>query len=128
MHKNTSFLVGKVEFLDLYPLNFSEFMVAIDQKPLLDLLKSRDWTLIKSLKKRYIQFLRYYYTTLCIGLELPYGEYQKISCVTFRNLRFNPASGQEILGDLFRSDTVGIVTLVVVLTNSSYLTNMSRKL
>ncbi len=61
MHKNTSFPVGKVEFLDLYPLNFSEFMLAVDQKPLLDLLNSRDWTLIKSFKERYIQFLRYYY-------------------------------------------------------------------
>src|SRR5665647_1088076 len=48
LHKQTSFPVGKVEFLDLYPLNYSEFLVALDQQPLLNLLKSKDWTLIKS--------------------------------------------------------------------------------
>jgi len=61
MHKHTSFPVGKVEFLDLYPLNYSEFLVALDQQPLLNLLKSKDWTLIKSFKEKYIQILRLYY-------------------------------------------------------------------
>ena len=61
MHKHTSFPVGKVEFLDLYPLNYSEFLVALDQQPLLNLLKSKDWTLIKSFKEKYIQILRHYY-------------------------------------------------------------------
>ena len=61
MHKHTSFPVGKVEFLDLYPLNYSEFLVALDQQSLLNLLKSKDWTLIKSFKEKYIQILRHYY-------------------------------------------------------------------
>lgn len=61
MHKHTSFPVGKVEFLDLYPLNYTEFLMALDQQPLLTLLKSRDWTLIKSFKEKYIQILRQYY-------------------------------------------------------------------
>ncbi|MBL7967491.1 MAG: ATP-binding protein [Prolixibacteraceae bacterium] len=61
MHKHTSFPVGKVEFLDLYPLNYTEFLLALDQQPLLNLLKSRDWTLIKSFKEKYIQILRQYY-------------------------------------------------------------------
>lgn len=61
MHKHTSFPVGKVEFLDLYPLNYTEFLLALDQQPLLDLLKSKDWTLIKSFKEKYIQILRQYY-------------------------------------------------------------------
>ena len=61
IHKHTSFPVGKVEFLDLYPLNYSEFLVALDQQPLLNLLKSKDWTLIKSFKEKYIQILRHYY-------------------------------------------------------------------
>ena len=61
MHKHTSFPVGKVEFLDLYPLNYAEFLLALDQQPLLNLLKSRDWTLIKSFKEKYIQILRQYY-------------------------------------------------------------------
>ena len=61
MHKHTSFPVGKVEFLDLYPLNYAEFLLALDQQPLLNLLKSKDWTLIKSFKEKYIQLLRQYY-------------------------------------------------------------------
>lgn len=61
MHKRTSFPVGKVEFLDLYPLNYTEFLMALDQQPLLNLLKSKDWTLIKSFKEKYIQLLRQYY-------------------------------------------------------------------
>ena len=61
LHKHTSFPVGKVEFLDLYPLNYTEFLMALDQQLLLNLLKSGDWILIKSFKEKYIQILRQYY-------------------------------------------------------------------
>jgi predicted AAA+ superfamily ATPase len=50
-HKKTSFPVGKVEYLDLFPLCYSEFLLAMDQKPLLDLLDSMDWALLKPLKQ-----------------------------------------------------------------------------
>ena len=61
IHKHTSFPVGKVEFLNLYPLTYAEFLLALDQQPLLTLLKSKDWTLIKGFKEKYIQILRQYY-------------------------------------------------------------------
>ncbi len=61
LHKHTSFPVGKVEFLELYPLNFSEFLLAMAQKPLLELLNNKDWVLIKSFKEKYINYLRQYY-------------------------------------------------------------------
>ena len=61
MHKHTSFPVGKVEFLDLHPLSFTEFLKAMEQQSLHDLLKNRDWDLIKTFKEKYIQLLRYYY-------------------------------------------------------------------
>lgn len=61
LHQQTSFPVGKVEFLDLYPMSFPEFLLAMKQQPLLDLQKSKDWTLIKSFKEKYIQLLRQYY-------------------------------------------------------------------
>jgi len=61
LHSHTSFPVGKVEFLDLYPLSFSEFLLACNQKPLLDLLQGKDWILIKSFKDKFIQLLRQYY-------------------------------------------------------------------
>jgi len=61
LHQQTSFPVGKVEFLDLYPMSFPEFLLAMKQQPLLDLLKSKDWTLIKTFKGKYIDLLRHYY-------------------------------------------------------------------
>jgi predicted AAA+ superfamily ATPase len=60
-HKKTSFPVGKVEFLDLFPLGYSEFLLAMDQKPLLDLLNSMDWAVLKTFKTRLIHLLRQYY-------------------------------------------------------------------
>ena len=51
MHKHTSFPVGKVEFLDLYPLNYTEFLLALDQQPLLDLLKAKIGHLLKASKR-----------------------------------------------------------------------------
>lgn len=61
LHSTKSFPVGKIDFMDLYPLSFSEFLLALDQKPLLDLLKSRDWELIKTFKDKYTYLLRQYY-------------------------------------------------------------------
>lgn len=61
LHNHTSFPVGKVDFLELRPLNFAEFLLALNQQPLLNLLKSKDWILIKSFKEKFIQLLRQYY-------------------------------------------------------------------
>lgn len=60
-HQHTSFPVGKVDFLDLYPLTFGEFLLALNKKPLYELLLSLDWTLITSFKSKFIEFLRQYY-------------------------------------------------------------------
>jgi hypothetical protein len=61
LHSETSFPVGKVEFLELYPLDFPEFLLALNQQSLLDLLKNRDWKLIRAFREKYIQLLRQYY-------------------------------------------------------------------
>ena len=61
MHKQTSFPVGKVEFLDLFPLSFEEYLMAMDQRGLLDLIINKDWALIKSFKSKLIHHLRTYY-------------------------------------------------------------------
>lgn len=61
LHNNISFPVGKVEFLDLYPLNFSEFLLAIDQQPMLELLVKQDWKLILVFKEKFKQFLKQYF-------------------------------------------------------------------
>jgi predicted AAA+ superfamily ATPase len=59
--KGSSFPVGKVDFLDLHPLDYTEFLEAIGGIDLLELVNSKDWTLIKTFKEKYIQFLRLYY-------------------------------------------------------------------
>ena len=61
LHNRTSFPVGKVEFMELYPLSLEEFLLALGQKPLINLLNKKDWTLIKTFKEKYIQYLRQYY-------------------------------------------------------------------
>lgn len=61
LHQQTSFPVGKVEFLDLYPLTFSEFLEAIGEKLLADLLSNLDWRLISPFREKLIYHLRTYY-------------------------------------------------------------------
>lgn len=61
MQKTKSFPVGKVDFLDLYPLNFEEFLMAKGEHDLLELLKNKDWGLIKTFKSQYIYLLKQYY-------------------------------------------------------------------
>lgn len=60
-HKDDSFPVGKVDFLDLSPLSYQEFLLAMGKKALLDTLKSQDWTLIKAFKGQYVDLLKQYY-------------------------------------------------------------------
>lgn len=61
MHQHTSFPVGKVDFLDLHPLTFIEFLLAQKEDGLVDLLQRQDWTLINSMAPKYIDHLRRYY-------------------------------------------------------------------
>ncbi|MDE3212261.1 MAG: ATP-binding protein, partial [Bacteroidota bacterium] len=57
----TSFPVGKVDFLDLYPFSYPEFLEATGQAPLVELLSRKDWELVHTFKTKYIQALREYY-------------------------------------------------------------------
>lgn len=61
LHHQASFPVGKVEFLPMYPMDFREFLLAMQQQDLLNLLETRDWALISAMKSRYIELLRQYY-------------------------------------------------------------------
>jgi predicted AAA+ superfamily ATPase len=57
----TGFPVGKVTSLYLYPLSFLEFLAAIGQGVLVDLLQSTDWQMIGDRHESLVDFLRYYY-------------------------------------------------------------------
>ena len=61
LHPGTSFPVGKVDFMTLYPLNFLEFMNATGNNNLVELLKSNDFEMITSFKGKYIDLLKQYY-------------------------------------------------------------------
>lgn len=61
MHENNSFPVGKVEFIDLYPLSFHEFLNALGQERLTELLLSKDWELISVMQSKLQEYLRQYY-------------------------------------------------------------------
>ncbi|MDE4015165.1 ATP-binding protein [Glaesserella parasuis] len=61
LHHQVSFPVGKVDFLPLYPMDFREFLTALGQSDLVQLLEIQDWSLISAMKSRYIELLRQYY-------------------------------------------------------------------
>ncbi len=61
LHKGTSFPVGKVDFLNLYPLNFREFLMAVGEEKLAELLIQRDYELLNVFHGKYTDLLRKYY-------------------------------------------------------------------
>ena len=61
LHQGTSFPVGKVDFLKLYPLSFSEFLMATGNERFAELLKNKDYEMIASFKQTYIDALKHYY-------------------------------------------------------------------
>ena len=61
LHEGTSFPVGKVDFLHLYPMDFREFMLALGENELAEALKKGDYELINAYSVRYIELLKKYY-------------------------------------------------------------------
>jgi len=60
LHPGTSFPVGKVEFVDLYPLSFTEFMRAMGREQYVELLEKGDFQLATTFKQEYTDLLKYY--------------------------------------------------------------------
>ena len=61
LHQGTSFPVGKVDFLKLYPLSFKEFLLATGKEQFAEILDKRDYQMITSFKQTYIEALKQYY-------------------------------------------------------------------
>lgn len=59
--KGESFPVGKVDIIHLYPMTYEEFLLANGEAPLLQILKSNDYTLIDTFAPKLIDYLRSYY-------------------------------------------------------------------
>jgi len=60
LHQNVSFPVGKVDFLNLKPMSFLEFISAFGEEPLANLLENPDWKIINVFKDKLVNYLRYY--------------------------------------------------------------------
>ena len=63
LHKGTGYPVGKVDELNLYPLSFREFLMALQKDALLDNLTAHQWEEGAALKETYKELLRQYYYT-----------------------------------------------------------------
>lgn len=61
LHQGTSFPVGKVDFMNLYPLSFREFLMANGQERFAELIDKQDFQMITSFKLTYIDALKHYY-------------------------------------------------------------------
>ena len=61
LHKGTSFPVGKVEFMDLYPLSFQEFILAMGKEQYVKLLDDSDYSMVTTFRQEYIDLLKQYF-------------------------------------------------------------------
>lgn len=59
--QDTSFPVGQVDFVNLNPMNFLEFLEAVGEDDLKSLILRRDTSLIATFRERYILLLKQYY-------------------------------------------------------------------
>ena len=61
LHQGESFPVGKVQFLNLYPMSFIEFVMAMGEDNLAKLLQTKDWNMIQLFAPKFHELLKYYY-------------------------------------------------------------------
>lgn len=60
LHKGTSFPVGKVDFIEIKPFSYFEFLDAIEQTQLLELIKNNDYEMINVFKTKFLQYFKLY--------------------------------------------------------------------
>lgn len=63
LHEGESFPVGKVNAINLLPMSYEEFLLALGKDALYEILRSRNWKEICLLKNEFIEDLRMYYFT-----------------------------------------------------------------
>jgi hypothetical protein len=61
LHQGVSYPVGKVDTLNMYPMDFCEFLLAKGEDQLYKLLVSKDYAVINTLHERFTGLLREYY-------------------------------------------------------------------
>lgn len=61
IHKGVSFPVGKVDTIQLNPLNFREFLAAVGEEGLARLIEQKEYDLMSAFREKYIDWLKKYY-------------------------------------------------------------------
>jgi predicted AAA+ superfamily ATPase len=61
LQHDSSFPVGKVDFLKLYPMSFLEFLENNGQEKLALVIKNKNWTILQTFHDKLIEQLRLYY-------------------------------------------------------------------
>ena len=61
LHQGVSFPVGKVDELNIFPMDFREFLDALGEEQMLNLLNERDFNAITPLHQKFVDLLRQYY-------------------------------------------------------------------
>lgn len=60
IHHHTSFPVGKVDFLDIRPMSFFEFLSAVGKKKLSDSIRNKEWDIATALHQTLCDYLHIY--------------------------------------------------------------------
>lgn len=61
LHSGTSFPVGKVDFLEMHPMDFEEFLWALDENSVASLIAARDLEVLSTIHSKCVGLLRQYY-------------------------------------------------------------------
>lgn len=61
LHAGSSFPVGKVDMIKMYPMTFDEFLMEAGENRLVDMLRQQDYSLITPMSARLLEMLRQYY-------------------------------------------------------------------
>lgn len=85
LHQGTSFPVGKVDFLNLYPLSFKEFLIAMGKEKYVALMNACDYEMMTAFKQDLIDSLKNYYfvggmpeAVASFAIEKDFNEVRKI--------------------------------------------------
>jgi predicted AAA+ superfamily ATPase len=61
LHEGVSFPVGKVDFMNLHPMSFYEFLLAMGENGLTGILENKQMDIMPLFSNKFIEFLRYYF-------------------------------------------------------------------
>lgn len=61
LHKHSSFPVGKVQFMTLHPMSFFEFLDAMGENRLMEIVRKKDWITVNMFAPKLSELLKQYY-------------------------------------------------------------------